>query len=235
MSLLDYFTKEGRLKRHCRRMADRDTPPEDRDASAYWLFEEGSPKAIMGLISRFDLSITQQIKDHNEKEFVYEMLVRKGDETIVPLEAWLRQCKQFAWPIKLLEQLKGEEAAIQMVYWLLDQEYAKDGFQPEKKKELLKWLTDRTHAGTFDSAVRFVTDFDEDVRYAAAEVLLAPGTDNAREPLLAALANRDDDSNRLKVRLCDAFRSRGWSVAGADLEGCLPPGYAVEGNRIVPA
>ncbi len=232
MGLLDYFTKEGKLKRNVRRMSDRDAQPEDREASLFWLRDEGSPKAIYGLLSRFDMNLTQQLNDASEKEQTFNVLLNLGEPVIGPLKAWLKQCKQFAHPLRMLERLEGEESVIQAVYEILEAEVGKHTFHPEKKKELLVWLAERRHAGAAPLAANFVADFDEEVRYAAAEVLIAQATDDTREPLISMLTNAEEDSNRVKYRVCDVFKARGWSVSGADL--CeLPPAFTVRDDRIV--
>jgi hypothetical protein len=235
MGLLDYFTKEGKLKRHVRRMSNRDTPPEDREVSAQWLAEERSPKAIYGLITRFDMTMSQQLKDRNEKQYVFDMLVHIGQPTVEPLQQWLRNCKHYAWPLRLLETLEGEEAVIQVVYERLAEEAGKSSFAPEKKKELLVWLTSRRHADALTNAAVFLHDFDEEVRYAAAEVVIGQQDDGAAPLLAAMLASKEEDSNRIKHRLCEVFRARRWPVGDVDLDGKLPPGFVVQDGFIVTA
>ena len=233
--ITDYFTAEGKFKRHVRRMKDRDTPPEDREVSFHFLADKGTPKAIMGLLSRFEMTLTQQLKDRNEKEYVFQLLVNLGDDVIEPLDYHLRKNKQFAYPLRLLEELTDAERAVAMVYDLLSQEAGKASFEPRKKKDLLVWLAERKHDGAIPAAVPFLEDFDEEVRYAAAEVIIAQHTDAGAEPLLGVLTRADEDSIRLKHRVCEVFRNRGWTTQGADLEGLLPTGFTTTNDRIVPA
>lgn len=233
MSLLDYFTYEGRLKRHARRAANRDLQAEDREASIQWLSKDGSPKAIVALLSRFDVNLSSQLKDMAEKEQLLQILLHHKDVLSEPLRHWLAQCKQLAFPMRLLENTEGSAAAIQMAFDLLDAEAKKSAFHPEKKHSLLVWLAERKHAGALRCSVQFLEDFDENVRYAAAEVAIYQETDDAREPLLAALARPAEDSNRVRHRICEAFRARRWMIGDVDLRGRLPGGFAVQEGRIV--
>jgi hypothetical protein len=237
MSLIDYisgfFTKEGKLKKHIRRMADRDALPEDRETSAYWLAEEGSAQAILGLLSRFDMSLSQMLKDKTEKEYTYQILLQSGPALRTPLQAWLKQAKQLAHPLRMLEETHTEEETWEIVYQLTKREHEKDDFKTVKKITLLKWFVERRHPGVIASAAPFLTDFDEDVRYVAAEAIISQEDDAGRPLLLAALANPKEDSNRVPARLCEAFIARGWSVADADLEGRLPSDVTVKGDRLV--
>ena len=81
----------------------------------------------------------------------------------------------------------------------------------------------------------FLKDFDENVRYAAAEVMLAQQDESARPLLEAAMSNPDEDSNRLRVRLAEVFSQRRWKVESDELAERLPDGWAVRGGRIVAA
>lgn len=235
MGLFDFFTREGKLTRHARRMGDRDAQQEDREVSASWLYEDGSRQAIEGLLRRFEFSMTQQIKDQGEKERVYQLLKALGDDVVEPVKDWLRAGKEYAWPLRLLAELQGDQAAIDLVFELLDAERKKAGFHPERKRELLVWLAEHRHPEALGHAVPFLEDFDESVRVAATEVVVAQNDDAARAPLLARLADPEEESNRMKHRICEAFQARAWPVDDADLDGVLPPGFAVHGGRIVAA
>lgn len=232
MGLFDMFTKEGKLTKHVRRMSNRDALPEDRDASAHWLREEGSGKAIMGLLTRFDITITQGMKDRAEKEMVFGILTSMGDAVVPPLDAWLVKCKHYAWPLKLMVALKGQQAAVDAVYDLLDGPAGNDTFNPARRKELLVWLAENADGNAVARLGKFLKDFDEDVRYAASEVLIATNDEAARGPLLEALARPDEESLRLKHRLALVFKTRGWSVGDTEVGG-LPDGFGVSNGRIV--
>jgi len=234
MGLFDYFTKEGKLKRHIQRMSNRDALPEDREASTFFLAEEGSNQSILGLLSRFDMNLTQNLLDSKEKEMVYTTLVQMGEPAKRPLRSWLKQCKQPAVPLRLQEELCGLSDTQDLVLELLAAEIERDDFKPEKKKVLLVWLASRRDPRFIEAATAALTDFDEDVRYRAAEVIIAQESDDGREPLLAALTNPDEESNRVPSRICEVFANRRWSISGADIPR-MPPGFEVNGERIVRA
>lgn len=233
MGLFDFFTAEGKLKRHVRRVADRDVQAEDRDASARWLVDNGSEQAILGLLGRFDTNLSQQTKDAAEKEQIFQFLVSLGDKVVDPTREHIRRCKQFVLPLRLLEHFRGPAAANAAALELLEAERSRSAFYPEKKKNLLVWIAERADAAAAASALHFLADFDEDVRYAAAEVLMHHADPAHRLALLGMLVRPEEDSNRIKHRVCEFVRSRGWSADGVDLAGRLPAGFAVDGDRIV--
>lgn len=239
MGMFDIFlSPEKRIARHIRRLTNRDSQPEDRQASAEWLANHGTPQAVLGLLSRFDMQLDHDLKNLSEREIIRDLVIGLGDQAVEPLKAWLPQCKAVIQPLELLVVLKGERAAVQACFEILRREHEQgNDFKPAKKKAVLIWLAEHPTTDLVEHVVPFLEDFDEGVRYAAAEALGASGNDAGREPLLAALANPSEESNRFRARICDVFIQRGWSVQErADaLPDLLPTGYAVRGERIVRA
>jgi hypothetical protein len=213
MALLDIFLSEKqKIQKHQRRITDIDAQPEDREASARWLAENATPHALLALLSRFDMNLTQSLKDKSEKDFAYALLVNCGEATHRPLRAWLKQCKQIAVPLRMLGEMCGHDAAVDMVFQLLRIEFEKDTFNAKKKLELLVWLAEVPHGDCIELTAPFLKDFDEGVRIATAEVLIYQQNDAAREPLLQALTNEEEESHRLILRILDTFATRRWPV-----------------------
>ncbi len=241
MSWLDSITpnfllsEDKRIQKEQRRVTHRDLQPEDREAAARWLSDNGSPKALVALLTRFDMQLEHQMNDRDEREFVYQLLVGHGPEALRrPLRAHLKRCRMIAMPMRMYAELYGDEAAVEMAFELLAAERERDDFKPGKKIDLLVWLVDHTHPGAIEACAPFLEDFDEGVRYAAAEVLLAQKDDAARPLLEKVLANPGEEANRLKVRLCEAFQRRGWPLDDPDaVAPNLPEAFEVRDGRIV--
>lgn len=235
MGLFDMFTKEGRLRKQARILGDRNTLPEDREAAERWLLEEGSGQALYALLKRFDVRVSQQIVDTQEKERLYDRLLSLGPELDGPLLQFVRSASNRTWPLKLYESRQGTQAAVDLVYELLDAEAGPANFEPERKKFLLVWLADHKVDGLIDKVAPFLDDFDEEVRYVAAEAIVAQEGDGGRAPLAAVLAKADEESNRLKHRVAGVFAKRGWRVDDPEAVGAaMPRGFRVlEDGRVV--
>jgi hypothetical protein len=235
MGILDLFLSEERqIDRHIRRLNNRDSTAEDREASARWLAEKATPKCLMGLLQRFELNLDHQLKDAGEKELVYSLLVGKGAACVEPARAFLRSCKQFAMPLKLVGEVGGADAQFAAVLDMLETERKKDDFKPEKKRALLVWLADQRRPECVDVARPFLADFDEGVRYAAAEAIVAQSSSDARAALEAVFSNPREESNRLKIRVATIFAQRNWSLDEALAER-LPSGFRFREGRVVSA
>lgn len=241
MSWLDSITpnfmlsEEKRIQKEQRRVTNRDLQAEDREGAARWLADHKNPKALVALLTRFDMKLDHQMNDRDEREFVYGLLASRGDAVNRPLRAHLKRCKMIAMPIRLFAELNGPRDAVEMAFELLKAELDRDDFKPEKKTDLLVWLVDHKHERAIENVTPFLSDFDEGVRYAAAEVMLAQNDDSAR-PILEKeiLANPQEESNRLKVRLCEAFQKRGWTLDDPDaVEPNLHETFKIVEGRLV--
>ncbi len=233
MGLFDWFLSEDKqIQRHVRRLTNRDAQAEDRDASARWLANNGSPQAIIGLFQRFDLNLDHQMKDAGEKDVVVGLLKDLGPKVLDPAKAWMLSGRQIAMPLRVVDDVAGSEKAVEFAFAILEHERKKDDFKPDKKRAVFVWLTDRKHPGILDAVRPFFDDFDEGVRYSAAETLIAQG-DAARAALLEQIAPGKEESMRVVVRICAAFAQRGWSTDGAAVT--VPNGYKLVDNRLLPA
>jgi hypothetical protein len=234
MGFFDVFlNEEARIQKNQRTLTNRDVQPEDRDAAARWLAANGKPKSLVALLTRFDLNLENQLKDKNEKEVVYRLLEEAGEAAVRPIERHLEKCRQVAIPLKLYVALQGEAAAIEKVVQLLEAERAKDDFKPQKKVDLLVWLVDRRHSHAISAATPFLEDFDENVRYAAMEVIAAQQDDAGRIPLEHVLRNKAEESNRLRIRVAELFVQRRWPLTDAEaVIAGAPTGYTVREGRL---
>ncbi|MEZ4241546.1 MAG: hypothetical protein R3F59_36440 [Myxococcota bacterium] len=237
MGIFDLFlSKEQRIARHQRTLTNRDAQADDREASARWLADEGSPKAIVALLTRFDMNLENQLKDKAEKDFVYGMLAGMGEPLFRPLDRHLERCRQVALPLRLYVDTKGEEAAIRKVYEVIEKERGEE-FKPQKKVDLLVWLSERKHPGAIEAARPLLADFDEQVRYSAAEVIVTQQDEAGRPDLERVMLNPEEESNRLRVRIAGVFAERGWSLdlPEGEATGRLPGGFTVRGGRVAHA
>jgi hypothetical protein len=220
-----------------RKLADIFAQPEDREAAARWLADEGSDQAVLGLLGRFDVSIENSMKDAAEKEMVTDLLGGLGASVLGPARIYVKRCKNMAWPLRVIEATGGWEDALASVLEMLDEEAGKEDFKPDRKRNLLVRIADWRDPRIVPSAARFLGDFDEGVRYAAAEAILSQGTTDGREALITALANPAEESNRLRSRIADAFATRGWTLGDRAQEVAArpPTGWTVRGQALVRA
>jgi len=239
MGFLDliFGSPAKQLDRQCRRAQNINAQPEDREAAALFLAEDGSEQAIYGLLGRFDVRIENAMKDRNEKAFVFDLLVALDDPALQPAILFSQRCKNIASPLRLIEALGGTEPLLATALGMLDEEAEKEDYKPDRKRHLLVLLADQRDDRIPDSTARFLEDFDEGVRYAAAQAVIAQDTNQASDRLIAALANPEEESNRLRVRIAEVVAARRWPLDPHldEMAANLPNGFAVKGRYLVPA
>src|SRR5262249_10537617 len=121
MGIFDFFlSEEARIQKNQRTLTNRDVQAEDRDKAARWLADQGSPKAIVALLTRFDMNLENQLKDKAEKDFVYGLVAGMGEQALRALERHIEKCRQIALPMRMFVELKGEEAGILKAYEILE-------------------------------------------------------------------------------------------------------------------
>lgn len=240
MGFFDFLTggEEGQIKRHARRMNNLNTQSEERDMSAHWLVENGSDAAITGLLGRFTIAIPSAMKDGKEKEQIVDLLIGLGPRVTGPVKEWMRTHAQFAQPLRVIEHFEGDGGGVGILLEIVELE--KDPFKTEKKRQALIKLAEHKDPRIAPAILPQLNDFDEGIRYASAEVLLAQtsggdGDAPIIEALAARLASPEEDSNRLRVRVAEAFSQRRWGLgAFAEAVAARPPsGWAVQGDRMV--
>jgi len=220
------------LKRHSRRVGTRDAQPEDREASARWLLENGSPEAMMAVFNRFELQLEHSLKDKKEKELVFEMLVDMGPPAAAAAREFAKSSVHFQWPVAVIDRIEGASAGTRALIELLAAQRIEDEFKPEKKRTLLLFLAERKDPAIVEAAARFLTDFDEGVRHAAIEAIAAQDVDGSL--LLPGLVNPKEESTRIRGRLAELFAQRGWPVTDDPwLAQHVPIGFRLAEGRLV--
>ena len=228
--------RDGKVRIYAKKIRNKDTPVEERQNMAYWLAEDGEPDAILAMLGRFEMTYEHHMKDVDEKELVENLVLELGEDAVDPLATFLRRCQNFARPMGLYERIAGVDRARALILELLDVEYEKSELKPKKKKDLLIRLAEFKGEDVVTSALRFLEDFDEGCRYAAVEVLLAQDDGPAIQgPLIAMLADEDEESGRLQHRIAEAAAARAWDLGEhARAVGARPPtNFKVVGKRLV--
>ena len=234
MGFFDFLfggNKETQLKRHAKKVTNLNAQADEREASAEWLADEGSPQAVAALLKRFNLNYEQRMKDTQEKERVYQLIERMGIDVIEPAKEWMRRNPNFAYPIKLITKYEGEESKVNFLIELLQLE--DDDITPQKKLQLLSHLQNHQHDSICSSVIPYLKDFNEDVRFATIEAIAVQKDPLAREPLLDQMAQ--EASNRLRHRIATIFAEESWSVSPHEtlIQEKIPVGFTLQGSQLV--
>jgi len=232
MAITDYFTREGKVKRLGKRLTEKFGPPENRQKAIAVLADMGTSEALASLLLRFTINSDSRITDAEEKQAVFDHLVSAGEVSIGPLRAFIREKNSVSWALRALAELVPAPELLDTVLAELTRLAAEYSRDPEKKVQLLHWLTE--HHPEADprvtaAAQAFLTDMSDDVKTAALRVLVTQKDPTAREPLLQALVD-EEQSARVRKEIVAALADLGAGVQGyrEKVEALLEEPYFVD-------
>ena len=221
MGLKDlFFGGKSKVEKHVARARNKDAQSVDRFASLEALRDaasegSGSPEAVAGLLGRFTIRYDKSIEDEQEKEFVFEVLIKLGERILPQLQKHVQNADSIAWGLKVLHGVADNEKAWPLLADLCernDNSYIRD---PSRKIQLLHYLGEQNNDERCGKALLpYLEDMDEGVRFTAVEGLIRHKLDAGREPLLTLLTNPKEESRRIKKRILDGFADLGWDVKG---------------------
>jgi hypothetical protein len=200
------FSKEKALQRTIGKATNKLAQQADRWAAMENLRKDGSEDALYGLCRRFAMVSMKSSEDEQEKQWVVDALVEKGEVAIGPVRRYLKNHAQLAFALQVLGKIVPKERALQVVDELIESEapgYTRD---PERRLDLIKWLGEWPGATAEDVVPRLVPylkDHSEDVRFYAAEGLAHRDAARAAPELIEALVNPEEDAGRVKRRLAE--------------------------------
>ncbi len=218
MGLFDFFRKssagpaeqERLLARHAERVMDKRSLSPDRFQSIEYLCKLGTEDAWRALLPRYNFTVDPSITDREEKQYIFDNVVRGGEAAVEPVKEFLLKTTAVNWPIKMLQKLlsEGDFAAVMLeILAAEDTVYQKN---PERKIQAiisLEGIADPRVAGVVG---RFLEDASEDTRFHAARTLLAQEDASAASALAALLVR--DDSMRIRTTIVDGLVENAWAL-----------------------
>lgn len=248
MGFMDIFSREARkqsaLERNTKKVVHRHLQSADRYAAMEQLRADGSEAALLAVARRFSFNYDKTIEDEQEKNWVFDVLTSLGERAIPPVRRYALDAVSLAWPLRVLEKIAEPARMAELVDELLAREepgYTRD---PARKLQILSWLADWNGSSPSELARRVVPylgDFDEGVRFLAADTLAHSTTRDesiALAPLLDALLRPEEDSRRVKLRVGEVLAEAGWRVTArltevsALLASTLPE-FTLSDDRLV--
>jgi len=237
MGIFDFLFSGGensQLKKHIKRLSNLNAQQEERLLSAQWLADNGCDEAISGILKRFSLTYEKRMKDIEEKEHLYKLLISIGKDTVEPTKSWLRKNNNFAIPLRLIEHFEGKDQTVDLLLELLGLEI--DPFKADKKCQLIIKLGDYVNDKMVMQVSGCLKDYDEAVRLASIETLRLQKSPQVKEAFLLALANPKEESNRMRIRLAEIFQQNKWDL-GEQSEAISqnpPVDWVVTENHLLP-
>jgi hypothetical protein len=189
--------------------------------------------AAGALLKRFTFVIDPTITDQEEKQMAFEGIQAVGKDILKPLRTFAAKAESLSWPIKILKSALDadkDETVGELLLWLSkwDTEYAKF---VDPKVQLLVELEEYKDARILEAIKPFLMDVNETSRFHAVGVALAQDDPAATDALVDMFI--DEESLRIRNRVCEGFIPRGWVVPEerrAEMRKFLPSEYSIDGE-----
>ncbi len=205
--LFDAELRERRaFEKLTQKVVSKNQQHEDRMLALETLAGMDSDEATSALFRRWDMTAEKEREDRAEKEYLARLLVAKGEGMLEQLRAHNDRSVNVTWPIQVLKDVVDEEAVVSEILRVLEAEGKRlASFRPEKKVTLLRLLQNHDDPRIPAAAVPFLDDFDESVRYEAAELLSVRSDEGSPAALVARLDHDDEDSARVRGAILGAL------------------------------
>lgn len=247
MGLFDIFNKEKsherKLKKYEKRVTNMFVQAQDRQFTFQDLAQMGSTEAAWILMQRFNENNPNTTLDIEEKQLVFDHLVRMARDSeadvigqarryVLGVEDAQLEMKEFKinWPMKILERLLPADEYIAFIVEVLkgcDTEYQRS---VERKQELLLRATELKDPVLAHQVARFIKDDNETIRFLAFDVALKQDGDEVlSEAVFSQLL--EEESNRITQKFAEEIVGRrDFTVPEAyqeDVEAWLPTGLGI--------
>lgn len=233
-------------------MLNKHTPSENRYA-AYEYFQEKISKArkdgkddefntlVELFLSRFNVAISNSIKDDEEKKHIKDYLESLGESVLAPTKIFINKNHIIAYPIEILNTIMGKEKTLEFLNTVLTTEDTLfDDPLVEKRIEILKQFAGSTHPEVLSKALVFLNDSDDRLVIASIrfirDYVFAEGKEMDKVAELMALKFVDPETSaRIRIELLNVFIEQEWKVSGVkkQFEELLPEGYYINTQGFV--
>ena len=200
------FNKEKSLQRTIEKATNKLAQQADRWGAMERLREDGSEGAIYGLCKRWSITASVGVQDEQEKAWVVDVMVEMGAVAIAPMRKFARSAAHLSYPLEALGRLVDHDTGLEIVDELLADELPGYTRDPERRLDVLRWLTEWSKATDDDVVPRlipYLEDFDENVRWATADGLAHRDLTQSGPALVKALIRTEEQSGRVKRRIAE--------------------------------
>lgn len=235
------FSKKKALQKTIEKATNKLAQQPDRWGALERLKDDGTEEALVGLCRRFSITSMKGVEDEAEKVWVVDTLVAKGSEALAPVVRYMKTAEQLAFPLRVLERIAPREKVIEVADQLFASEAPGYVRMPERRIDLLRWFSEWKPATDDEVVSRFtpyVTDFDENVRFAAIDGMANRDPKKIAPPLIAALLRPEEESGRIKRTIVEVLEKSQAplgdqaAAVGAMLTGTLGEDFKIDGGVI---
>lgn len=203
-----FGNKEKALQKTIERATNKLAQQPDRWAALEKLKEEGTEAALVGLCKRWSITSQKATEDEQEKHWVVDTLVANGAASLPAVEKYMKGAEGLSFPLRVVERLADHDKVLAIVDVLFASEPPGYVRMPDRRIDLIRWFSEWSGATDDEVVPRltpYVTDFDENVRFATIEGMAGRAPAKIAPPLVAALLRPEEESGRIKRTILEVL------------------------------
>lgn len=218
--------------------------PDVRMKEMQKLLAAGSPEALRGLLKRFAANASGAIADEDEKKWLEDALVERGQAAVEPLRQYIKGQEQLTYALRAYRGICGNDEAVRFFSEVLAA-YGPDDHRSGEAKLQMVWQLGENldEPRVLPALIPFLHDHSDDVRWAVLDLLERAAdrkllTDALRQRVCAELGDLvsvDDVGPRIQQRAAEILAAREWQIPGdnENLATLLDETYFLDKKRFV--
>ncbi len=203
-----FGNKEKSLQKTIERATNKLAQQPDRWGALEKLKEDGTDAALVGLCKRWSVTSMKATEDEQEKHWVVDTLVANGPASLNAVVTYMKTAEGLSFPLRVIERIADHDKVLAVVDDLFKSEPPGYVRMPDRRIDLIRWFSE--WKGTTDDEVvprltPYVTDFDENVRFATIEGMATRDPAKIVGPLVDALLRPEEESGRIKRTIVEVL------------------------------
>jgi hypothetical protein len=194
---------ENAIAKQVQKAKEQYAKPEYRRMAMDKLFEWNTPESMAGLLQRFSVVVQSPHWDEEEKRWLVEELVKRGDSVKGVLIDFLMRANEVTHVIRCLEQLCEKSEMQKILVNALQKRNPEDHRNHQSKMELIAAFESYPIPELSEVLAPYLHDHNDDVKCMAIDVL-AQTTDAKVHHEMVHMLAEDDHSGRVLRRVAQA-------------------------------
>ena len=218
--------------------------PEVRMREMQRLIEDGSDASLRGVLRRFAANAQGHIADEDEKKWLEDALVRRGEEALPALRDYINSEEKLTYALAAFRRIAGDDAATDFLLGVLQHYGPDDHRSGEAKLQIILQLGEYGgDASILPILSPFLNDHSDEVRWSILELLerattggtFPPEQQSAYAAELLQLVTSEEVGPRIARRAADILCRLEWSLkeSPAELAAVLGDEYFLDKKHFV--
>ncbi|MEE8408674.1 MAG: hypothetical protein V3T05_03630 [Myxococcota bacterium] len=187
------------------------------------LLDDGSTASLKGVLKRFAANASGSIADEDEKKWLEDMLVDRGEVAIEPLRRYIGSENKLTYALRAFSRLAGDQEAVRYFLQVLA-DYGPEDYRSSEAKLQIVWALSEhmNDERVMPGLIEFVVDHSDDVRWAIMDLVekvaddgqLTDGVRDRACAMLVRLIQEEETGPRIQQRAAELLAKRNWQVPG---------------------